>query len=197
MQKQSFRLIAGPVAFLAAITMTAAAIPCSAATPKVVVEEIPASQLLDELNTGKTTSEAIVLAYLDRINRIDRAGPALHSIITINPDALSQARQLDAERKSGKLRGPLHGLPVLIKDNIEEYGLSVAEAAEGLGVTRQQLYRVLRGENGISPEMAVRLEKAFGGAADFWLRMQMSFDLAQVRLRAKKIKVKPLEPKVA
>ncbi len=63
----------------------------------------------------------------------------------------------------------------LIKDNIEEYGLSVAEAAEGLGVTRQQLYRVLRGENGISPEMAVRLEKAFGGAADFWLRMQMSF----------------------
>ena len=85
----------------------------------------------------------------------------------------------------------------LIKDNIEEYGLSVAEAAEGLGVTRQQLYRVLRGENGISPEMAVRLEKAFGGGADFWLRMQMSFDLAQVRLRAKKIKVKPLEPKVA
>jgi addiction module HigA family antidote len=48
-----------------------------------------------------------------------------------------------------------------IKDNIEEYGLSVAEAAEGLGVTRQQLYRVLRGENRISPEMAVRLEKAF------------------------------------
>jgi addiction module HigA family antidote len=85
----------------------------------------------------------------------------------------------------------------LIKDNITEYGLSVAEAAEGLGVTRQQLYRVLRGENGVSPEMAVRLEKAFGGGADFWLRMQMSFDLAQVRLRAEKIKVKPLEPKVA
>jgi len=60
-----------------------------------------------------------------------------------------------------------------------------------------QTYRVLRGENGISPEMAVRLEKAFGGAADFWLRMQMSFDLAQVRSRAEKIKVKPLEPKVA
>ena len=85
----------------------------------------------------------------------------------------------------------------LIKDNIEEYGLSVAEAAEGLGVTRQQLYRILRGENGVSPEMAVRLEKAFGEGADFWLRMQMSFDLAQVRLRAGKIKVKPLEPKVA
>ncbi len=85
----------------------------------------------------------------------------------------------------------------LIKDNIEELGLSVAEAAEGLGVTRQQLYRVIRGENGVSPEMAVRLEKAFGGAADFWLRMQMSFDLAQVRAQAGKIKVKPLERKGA
>ncbi len=85
----------------------------------------------------------------------------------------------------------------LIKDNIDELGLSIAEAAEGLGVTRQQLYRVVRGENGISPEMAVRLEKAFGGAADFWLRMQMSFDLAEVRARAETLKVKPLEPKVA
>jgi antitoxin HigA-1 len=85
----------------------------------------------------------------------------------------------------------------LIQDNIEELGLSVAEAAERLGVTRQQLYRVIRGENGISAEMAVRLEKAMGGAADFWLRMQMSFDLAQVRSNAAKIKVKPLEPKVA
>jgi len=85
----------------------------------------------------------------------------------------------------------------LIKDNIEELGLSVAEAADGLGVTKQQLYRVIRGENGISPEMAVRLEKAFGGAADFWLRMQMSFDLARVRSDPEKIKVKPLEPKVA
>jgi addiction module HigA family antidote len=85
----------------------------------------------------------------------------------------------------------------LVKDNIEELGLSVAEAAVGLGVTRQQLYRLIKGQHGISPEMAVRLEKAFGGTADFWLRMQMSFDLAQVRLRSKKIKVKPLEPKVA
>ena len=85
----------------------------------------------------------------------------------------------------------------LIKDNIEEYGLSVAEAAEGLGVTRQQLYRVLREECSISPEMAIRLEKVFGGAADFWLKMQMNFDLAQVRSRPEKIKVKPLEPKVA
>ncbi len=85
----------------------------------------------------------------------------------------------------------------LVKENIETLGLSVAEAAEGLGVSRQQLYRVVKGQHGITPEMAVRLEKAFGGSADFWLRMQMSFDLAQVRQNAERIKVKPLEPKVA
>ena len=77
----------------------------------------------------------------------------------------------------------------LIKDNVEELGLSVAEAAEGLGVTRQQLYRVIRGENGVSPEMAVRLSKAFGGSPEVWLRMQMEYDLSQIERTASKIKV--------
>ncbi len=95
-----------------------------------------------------------------------------------------------------RMKNPPHP-GALVKDNIDELGLSIAEAAEGLGVTRQQLYRIIRGDNGISPEMAVRLEKAFGGAADFWLRMQMSFDLAKVRAQAGTIRVKPLEPKVA
>jgi len=85
----------------------------------------------------------------------------------------------------------------LIKDNIDALGLSVAEAAQGLGVSRQQLHRVVKGQHAITPEMAVRLEKAFGGAADFWLRMQMSFDLAELRRNPDAIKVKPLEPKVA
>ena len=69
----------------------------------------------------------------------------------------------------------------LIKDNIEALGLSVAKAAQGLGITRQQLYRIIRGQHAITPEMAVRLEQAFGGSADAWLRMQMSYDLARVR----------------
>lgn len=85
----------------------------------------------------------------------------------------------------------------LIRENIEALGLSVAEAAEGLGVSRQQLYRVVKGQHGVTPEMALRLEKAFGGSADFWLRLQMSFDLALARGNAGRIKVKPLEPKVA
>jgi addiction module HigA family antidote len=83
----------------------------------------------------------------------------------------------------------------LVKDNIEELGLSVADAAKGLGVTRQQLYKVIKSESSISPEMAVRLEKAFGGSADTWLRMQMNYDLA--RARERDIKVSRMEPKAA
>jgi len=76
-------------------------------------------------------------------------------------------------------------------------GLTVAEAAKGLGVTRQQLYRVINGQCGITPEMAYRLEKAVGSTADFWLRLQVSYELAQVRARAGSIKVEKLVPKVA
>ena len=92
------------------------------------------------------------------------------------------------------MKNPAHP-GALIKDNIEELGLSVAKAAEGLGVTRQQLYRVISGESGVSPEMAVRLEKAFGGSADTWLRMQANYDLARIPKRA--VKVKRFAPKVA
>ncbi len=94
------------------------------------------------------------------------------------------------------MKKPPHpGRPV--KDNVEELGLSVAAAAEGLGVTRQQLYKVIKGESAVSPEMAVRLEKAIGGTADAWLRMQAAYDLAQVRLREDAIKVRRLEARSA
>jgi addiction module HigA family antidote len=85
----------------------------------------------------------------------------------------------------------------LLKENVDELGLSVAEAAKGLGVTRQQLYNVINGKSAITPEMAVRLEKALGGTADLWLRMQVNYDLAQVRQRDGSIKVKRLSPKAA
>jgi addiction module HigA family antidote len=85
----------------------------------------------------------------------------------------------------------------LIKDDIEALGLSVAEAATGLGVTRQQLYKIINGESAVTPEMAIRLEKAFGGSADTWLKMQASYDLARVRARSAEIAVERLTPKVA
>ena len=85
----------------------------------------------------------------------------------------------------------------LLKDDIEALSLTVAEAAEALGVTRQQLYRVLKGTSAITPEMAIRLEKAIGTSADTWLRMQTAYDLAKARLTASTFKVKKLYPKVA
>jgi addiction module HigA family antidote len=83
----------------------------------------------------------------------------------------------------------------LIRETIEELGLSVAKAAAGLGVTRQQLYNVISGKSGVTPEMALRLEKAFGGSAEIWLRMQVNYDLAQVRRRTAEINVERLTPK--
>ena len=70
-----------------------------------------------------------------------------------------------------------------LKDDLDALGLTVAQCATALGVTRQQLYRVISGRSAISPEMAVRLEQVIGGSADHWLRMQAAHDLAEVRNR--------------
>src|SRR5213596_2722705 len=68
---------------------------------------------------GTLTSEHLVSAYLKRIEAYDKQGPAINAIIALNKKALDEARQLDAERKSGKVRGPLHGIPVVLKDNYD------------------------------------------------------------------------------
>jgi addiction module HigA family antidote len=84
-----------------------------------------------------------------------------------------------------------------LKDDIDALGLTVAEAAEALGVTRQQLYNIIHGRSGVTPEMALRLEKGVGGTAHAWLCMQAAYDLAQLRHREAGIKVKRLARKVA
>jgi len=77
-----------------------------------------------------------------------------------------------------------------IKDAcLEPLELTVTEGAATLGVARHTLSRVINGQAGVSPEMAIRLEKAFGGSADSWLRMQAAYDLAQARLHENKIDV--------
>jgi antitoxin HigA-1 len=85
----------------------------------------------------------------------------------------------------------------LIDDSLGELGVSISEAARLLGITRQQLHNVIAGRSAITPEMAVRLEKALGSTADAWLRMQTNYDLARIRRRASSIRVKRIEPKVA
>jgi amidase len=76
-------------------------------------------EIADGLRSGEVTSEALVTAYLDRINKVDRSGPTLQSVLSLNPDALAQAKALDAKRAAGEELGPLHGIPILLKDNIE------------------------------------------------------------------------------
>jgi len=75
--------------------------------------------LQHQMQAGQLTSRALTAAYLQRIAELDRAGPKLNAVIELNPDALAIADQLDAERQAGKVRGPLHGIPVLLKDNID------------------------------------------------------------------------------
>lgn len=80
----------------------------------------------------------------------------------------------------------------LLGDPLEEIGISISAAAEGLGLTRQQLHNVIAGRSGVTAEMAVRLEKAIGSTADTWLKLQMAYDLSEVRKRP--INVKRLVP---
>ncbi|QIX60480.1 amidase [Hymenobacter sp. BT18] len=83
------------------------------------LQEATVAQLQDKMKSGQLTARRITELYLARIEAIDKAGPQLHAVLETNPDALKLADQLDEERKAGKLRGPLHGIPVLIKDNID------------------------------------------------------------------------------
>jgi amidase len=87
--------------------------------PAFPLEEATAVQLQDWMTAGRYTSRQITELYLQRIEAIDRNGPALHSVIELNPDALTIADALDAERKAKGPRGPVHGIPILIKENID------------------------------------------------------------------------------
>jgi amidase len=83
------------------------------------LDEMSISDLEDGMNSGRFTARSLVEKYSARIDEIDKHGPAINSVLELNPDALSIADALDRERKSKGPRGPLHGIPVLIKDNID------------------------------------------------------------------------------
>ena len=91
------------------------------AQPSVAQTPLPKtlSENAADLTAGRTTSVALVQAYLARIAAIDDAGPAIRAVIVTNPDVIAQAQALDAERAAGRVRGLLHGIPILLKDNIE------------------------------------------------------------------------------
>ena len=109
-----------------------------APTATLDVAELSATDARKKLESGELSSHALTQAYLDRIAKIDKAGPSLNSVIELNPDALKEADELDGERKSGKVRSPLHGIPVLLKDNIDAVGMANSAGSLALAGNRPQ-----------------------------------------------------------
>src|SRR5271156_4730462 len=82
--------------------------------------------------SGTLTSEQLVAAYLKRIAAYDKTGPTINAVITLNPKAMAEAKALDAERKAGKVRGPLHGVPIVLKDNYDTFDLPTTAGSQML-----------------------------------------------------------------
>src|SRR5437773_12091359 len=110
---------------LAAATLAAQApqvgligpLPAAAPASPVEVTEKTIVQLLAAQRIGTVTSHDLVEKYLARIKAYDQDGPRLNAMVALNPNALDQADALDAERRAGRVRGPLHGIPIVVKDN--------------------------------------------------------------------------------
>lgn len=91
------------------------------------------------------------------------------------------------------MKNPCHPGAILREAITDGLGLSITAAAQGLGVSRKQLSAVVNERAGISPEMAIRLERGIGSTADHWLRLQMAFDLARAQAHMKRVKIRRLE----
>ena len=106
--------------------------------PAVDVVELSAAEARERLTAGTLTSRALTQAYLDRIASVDDDGPRLNAVIEVNSRAIADAGALDAERQAGKVRGPLHGIPVLLKDNIDAVGMVNSAGSLALADNRPQ-----------------------------------------------------------
>ncbi len=121
MKRRTF--VATSIAAVAASQTDCKYVPATSASSSMLasfeLDEISLANLAAGLEKGQWTSARLVQLYLERIEAVDRNGPQLGAVLALNPDAAAVASQLDRERKNGHLRGPLHGIPILLKDNIE------------------------------------------------------------------------------
>ena len=108
---------------LASLAVVGAALPGMPSRPpqSFALEETTIAQLQDGMKAGRLSARGVTQAYLDRIAALDRQGPTLRAVLETNPEALAIADALDAERRRGRVRGPLHGIPVIVKDNIDTH----------------------------------------------------------------------------
>ena len=161
----------------AALILLATPLPATAqdAPTQHAVTEVSIDQLRSRMDKGQDSSVDITRAYLDRIAAMDRKGPMLRAIIALNPDALAQAKASDARRKAKKLLGPLDGIPILIKDNIETKD-SVPTTAGSLALKDNFTHRdapviallraqgaVILGKTNLSEWANIRSTKAMSG----------------------------------
>ncbi|MDQ3997616.1 MAG: amidase family protein, partial [Gemmatimonadota bacterium] len=112
--------VAGPAVARAALAAEPRHAPSSfPPPPSFALEEATVAELAAGMRSGAYTARSIAERFLTRIDEIDRRGPAVNSVLELNPDALAIADARDQERRAGRVRGPLHGIPVLLKDNID------------------------------------------------------------------------------
>ena len=122
--------------FVIAITSAARAQQKPAARRNDIVYEATITELQTAMTEGRATSAELVDAYLARINAYDQAAPALNAIVRVNPRARADAAALDAERKAGRVRGPLHGVPIILKDNYATRDLETSAGSIALASLR-------------------------------------------------------------
>ena len=111
------------------------------------LDEATIASLQEGMRSGRYTSRSITELYLSRIDAVDRAGPTINSVIERNPDAIHIAEERDTERRAGRVRGPLHGIPVLIKDNIDtadRMHTSAGSLALGASIAARDAFIVTR-----------------------------------------------------
>jgi len=111
------KVISAAASLVAAVWLSTA-LAQTPALPRFELDEATIADLQQRMQAGRASARSIAEQYIARIEAVDRSGPSLHSVIEVNPDALAIADQLDAERRAGRVRGPLHGIPILVKDNI-------------------------------------------------------------------------------
>lgn len=102
----------------------------SAGAATLNIETATIAELNTAFSKGKLTSEKLVNAYLKRIAAYDKQGPNINAVIYLNPQALKQAKALDAERRAGKVRGPLHGIPIVLKDNFDTFDMQTTAGSQ-------------------------------------------------------------------
>ena len=124
--------ISAPRALRCALVLTVLLLPPEAGSAQADVTEATVAQLQEWMAAGRTTSVEITAAYLARIRAYDQAGPKLNAMIRLNPNALAEAEALDRERALRGPRGPLHGIPVILKDNYDLAGMPTTAGSLGL-----------------------------------------------------------------